>query len=211
MKKTICVFFAFAALFFGNLQAEEESFNIGWTHFNPDNAFLMNNDSGSFLQVAKDASLTFSVDAAADTAENIRFGVDIYELDGSFSQQVFENLSAGDVFSVNFNAGQSLNFWMEIDGVRVGFIDGSTSSLVSYYSSYDSSEPSQMGLAFRDDRMSKTEGYWNTLIHVEAGAAVASLAKTASGEALSKEIWLALVLTIAAIAPFLLRKEKLHA
>lgn len=206
MKKTICLFFALFATFLTVLKAEDESFNIGWTKLNSGNAFLIDAQDGTFMQVMKDASLTFSLDAAADIAGNISFGVDIYDADGTLSQQVFNNLTPGDVFSINFRAGQSLNFWMDIDGVRVGFIDGDASSLSSYFSSYDSSDPNQLGIAFRDERMSKFEGHWNTLINIEAGAVINA---ATSSFPISHGLLLAVSLTVAAILPFFLRRERL--
>ncbi len=157
--------FAFAGL--AVRAVAQESYNFGW-NTSAANAFQIKTaQGGNTFSVLKDASITFSVDKISSLSAPISFGV--YTFDASnnvISLSVFDNLSAGDVFSVNFGQGDNVAFWLNVDGITTdtrapggGFYSGQMGDSQSFLAQFHVVD-------------GDWSNYWNTVIRASGGAPV---------------------------------------
>lgn len=118
MKNRLAV--AFILMFVAVSQTfAADGYGFGWGQ---NDAFNINKNgvSTSFTAV-KDSSMSFSINANNTGSSNVNFGV--FTFDSNFnivSETVYNDFgsSGGNVISQNFNAGDMVGFWVEVDGEK---------------------------------------------------------------------------------------------
>ncbi len=161
--KTIAKLLAICGLMATVSGAAQAQYNIGWNSMDANNAFvLQGNSGGTYMQVTRDAALSFNLSKLPASATSVVFGVSALDANNNLLYDLtFADLNAGDVFSQNFSAGDQIAFWLEVDGKKI-----STMGWEDYFGTLKGAN--EFDLNFHVDDMSWKD-WWDTQMRIISG------------------------------------------